>query len=79
MSNLLAKKEKYTLLRQQLEVETGAQEIEAKVEEYRKQLQAEYDSDKLKKLDKVDAYLELINELISEENEPVLDEINTEV
>lgn len=79
MSNLLAKKEKYMLLRQQLEVETGAQEIEAKVEEYRKQLQAEYDSDKLKKLDKVDAYLELINELISEENEPVLDEINTEV
>lgn len=64
MEKLLDKKSKYTELINQ--VTRNDYGIESKVEEYRKKLVEESEIDRAKKLEKLNSYLEIIDELILE-------------
>lgn len=64
MEKLLDKKRKYSELINQ--VNNDNYDIDGKVEEYRKKLIEESEIDRAKKLEKLNSYLEIIDELILE-------------
>lgn len=66
LDNLLKKKQYYLNLQATIKEDDGRETIEKLVEDYRKTLIENFEIDKQKKLEKVDAYLEVINELIDE-------------
>ena len=66
LDNLLKKKQYYLNLQATIKEDDGHETIEKLVEDYRKTLIENFEIDKQKKLEKVDAYLEVINELIDE-------------
>ena len=76
LSALVAKKEKYLSLRE--EISNFDYGIEKRVEAYRESIMKEAEEDKTRKLEKVDVYLELLDELISETQEKLEKESNNE-
>ena len=76
LSALVAKKEKYLSLRE--EISNFDYGIEKRVEAYRESIMKEAEEDKTRKLEKVDVYLELLDELISETQEKLEKQSNDE-
>lgn len=64
MENLLEKKRKY--IEMKLQVKADDYNIDERVEMYKKTLVAEAEEDRAKKLTRIDAYLEILDELIAE-------------
>ena len=76
LSALVAKKQKYLSLREEIfNFDYG---IEKRVEAYRESIMKEAEEDKTRKLEKVDVYLELLDELISETQEKLEKQSNDE-
>lgn len=76
LSALVAKKRKYLSLKE--EISNFDYEIEKRVNVYRESIMKEAEEDKTRKLEKVDVYLELLDELISETQEKLEKESNNE-
>lgn len=66
LDELLDKKQKYLEIQADIKLEDNFDEIEEKVREFRKSLEKEFQDEKTRKLEKVGAYLECIDELIEE-------------
>lgn len=76
LSALVAKKRKYLSLRE--EISNFDYGIEKRVDSYRESIMKEAEEDKTRKLEKVDVYLELLDELISETQEKLEKESTNE-
>ena len=70
------KKRKYLSLRE--EISNFDYGIEKRVDAYRESIMKEAEEDKTRKLEKVDVYLELLDELITETQEKLEKESNNE-
>lgn len=70
------KKRKYLSLRE--EISNFDYGIEKRVDAYRESIMKEAEEDKTRKLEKVDVYLELLDELIAETQEKLEKESNNE-
>lgn len=76
LSALEMKKRKYLSLRE--EISNFDYGIEKRVDAYRESIMKEAEEDKTRKLEKVDVYLELLDELITETQEKLEKESNNE-
>ena len=66
LDELLDKRQKYLEIQADIKLEDNFDEIEEKVRDFRKSLEKQFQDEKTRKLEKVGAYLECIDELIKD-------------
>lgn len=76
MEKLLAKKQAY--IEKRVHISVADYGVEEKVEAYRQTLIEESENDRAKKIEKIDAYLEILDELIAEKENEEMQELENE-